>query len=313
MTEQHPRPIKRGRRSPEVYHALDRCQPVVALESTLISHGLPWPRNLEVAKRLETVVREGGAVPATIGIIAGEIIFGLSGDELEILASAENVRKCSRRDIAISVARGEHGATTVAGTVALMAQQGIEVLATGGIGGVHRGAEQTFDISADLVELARSRAIVVCAGAKALLDLPRTVELLETAGVPVLGWRTEQLPAFYSSTSGLPVTARVESADEVAQIARTAWLHGLGNGILLGVPPPAGTTLDNQKVEQALADALVEAERQGVRGPAITPFLLAAVADATGGESVEANLALLENNARVGAEIAVALSRFSRS
>jgi pseudouridine-5'-phosphate glycosidase len=292
----------------EVKAALAEGRPVVALESTLISHGLPQPRNLEVARRLEAVVREGGAVPATIGIIRGRPIVGLSADELEILATAPGVRKCSRRDIAVAVARGEHGATTVAGTVALMGLADIGVLATGGIGGVHRGADQTFDVSADLVELARSRAIVVCAGAKALLDLPRTVEVLETAAIPILGWRTDELPAFYAAASGLPVTARVESAEEVARIALAGWQLGLGNGVLVGVPPPAGQTLENARVEHALAVALAEAERQGVRGPAITPFLLSAVADATGGESVEANLALLANNARVGAEIAMALA-----
>lgn len=296
----------------EVRAALAEGRPVVALESTLISHGLPQPRNLEVAQRLEAVVRAGGAVPATIGIIAGRPIVGLSGDELATLATATDVRKCSRRDIALAVARGEHGATTVAGTVALMAQAGIGVLATGGLGGVHRGAELTFDISADLLELAQSRAIVVCAGAKALLDLPRTVEVLETAGVPVLGWRTDELPAFYAATSGLPVTARVETADEAARIALVGWQLGLTNGVLVGVPPPAGQTLENARVERALTAALADAERLGIRGPAITPFLLSAVADATGGESVEANLALLENNASVGAEIAVALARLRR-
>jgi pseudouridylate synthase len=274
----------------------------------LISHGLPQPRNLEVARRLEAVVRAGGAVPATIGIVAGQPIVGLNGAELTTLATASGVRKCSRRDIAVAVARGEHGATTVAGTLVLMELAGIDVLATGGIGGVHRGADQTFDISADLVELARSRAIVVCAGAKALLDLPRTIEVLETASVPVLGWRTDELPAFYSSTSGLPVTARVESAVEIARIALASWDLGIGAGVLVGVPPPAGQTLAHDRVEQALASALLDAERRGLRGQAVTPFLLRAVGEATGGESVEANLALLENNARVGAEIAVALA-----
>src|SRR4051794_7355951 len=204
--------------SDEVKSALAEGRPVVALESTLISHGLPRPRNLDVARRLEAVVRAGGAVPATVGIVGGRPTVGLSADELEILASATGVRKCSRRDIAIAVGRHEHGATTVAGTLVLMGLAGIAVLATGGIGGVHRGAELTFDISADLVELARSEAMVVCAGAKALLDLPRTVEVLETAGVPVLGWRTDELPAFYASESGLPVTARVESAEDAARI-----------------------------------------------------------------------------------------------
>jgi pseudouridine-5'-phosphate glycosidase len=293
----------------EVAAAVAERRPVVALESTLISHGLPQPRNLEVARRLEEVVREGGAVPATIGIIDGQAIVGLDDRELQILATADRVRKCSRRDIAVAAARAEHGATTVAGTVALMGLAGIQVLATGGIGGVHRGAETTFDISADLVELARSQAIVVCAGAKALLDLSRTVEVLETAGVPILGWGTDELPAFYSASSGLPVTVKIESADEVAQIARAAWDLGIGGGVLVGVPPPPGQTLSNKRVEQALADALADAGRLGLRGPEVTPFLLRAVGEATGGESVVANLALLENNARIGAEIAVALSR----
>lgn len=293
----------------EVRAALDARQPVVALESTLISHGLPRPRNLDVARRLEAVVRAGGAVPATVGIVNGRPIVGLSPSELEALAMTDGVRKCSRRDIALAVARGEHGATTVAGTLSLMGLAGIEVLATGGIGGVHRGAELTFDISADLVELARSRAMVVCAGAKALLDLPRTVEILETAGVPILGWRTDELPAFYASQSGLTVTARVETADEAASIARAGWDLGLGHGVLVGVPPPAGQTLERARVEQAIAAALAEAERRQIRGPAITPFLLNAVGEETGGESIAANLALLENNARVGAEIAVALAQ----
>ena len=295
----------------EVAAAIAEGCPVVALESTLISHGLPRPRNLDVARRLEAAVREGGAVPATVGIVGGRPIVGLSDAELTLLATAASVRKCSRRDVALVVARGEHGATTVAGTLALIGIAGIQVFATGGIGGVHRGAEQTFDVSADLVELARSRAIVVCAGAKALLDLPRTIEVLETAGVPILGWRTDELPAFYSSASGLPVTARIETAAEAARVALATWELGIGGGVLVGVPPPPGTTLANERVEQSLADALAEADRRGLRGPEVTPFLLRAVAEATGGESVEANLALLENNARVGAEIAVALSEAS--
>jgi pseudouridylate synthase len=294
----------------EVRAALADGHPVVGLESTLISHGLPQPQNLQVALRLEAVVREGGAVPATVGIIGGRPIVGLSAAELETLAMAPSgtVRKCSRRDVAVAVARGEHGATTVAGTLALMSLAGLPVMATGGIGGVHRGAELTFDISGDLVELARSPAIVVCAGAKALLDLPRTVEVLETAGVPILGWRTDELPAFYAATSGLPVTARVDSAAEAARIALAGWQLGIGGGVLVGVPPPTGQTLENVRIETALADALADAERQGLRGPSVTPFLLSAIARATGGESVSANLAL-ENNARIGAEIAGALSR----
>ena len=305
-------PASTVRIADEVATAIAEGRPVVALESTLISHGLPHPRNLEIARRLEAVVRAGGAVPATIGIVAGQPIVGHADAEIAVLATADSVRKCSRRDIALAVARGEHGATTVAGTLALMGLAGIQVLATGGIGGVHRGADQTFDISADLVELARSRAIVACAGAKALLDLPRTIEVLETAGVPILGWHTDELPAFYSSASGLPVTARIESAIEAARIARAAWDLGIGGGVLIGVPPPSGTTLEHDRVERSLAEALAEADRRGLRGPEVTPFLLRAVGEATGGESVEANLALLENNARVGAEIAVELSREAR-
>ena len=213
----------------------------------------------------------------------------------------------------MAVARGEHGATTVAGTLALMGLAGIRVLATGGIGGVHRGADQTFDISADLVELARSRAIVVCAGAKALLDLPRTVEVLETAGVPILGWRTDELPAFYSSASGLPVTARIESAAEAARIALAAWELGIGGGVLVGVPAAGRRRRWRTSGSSSRwPPRWPRRTARGLRGPEVTPFLLRAVGEATGGESVEANLALLENNARVGAEIAVALSAESR-
>ena len=292
----------------EVRAALDAGRPVIALESTLISHGLPRPRNLDAARRLEAVVRAGGAVPATIGVIGGRPTVGLSADELELLATAADVRKCSRRDLPVVMARGEHGATTVAGTLALMGLVGLRVLATGGLGGVHRGAEDTFDVSADLPELARTPAVVVCAGAKALLDLPRTIEVLETLGVPVLGWRTDELPAFYAERSGLPVVARVESAREAAAIARAAWESDLGRGLLLGVPPPPESTVNADELERALASALDAAKRTGVTGPRTTPFLLDAVARATGGQSLDANLALLEHNARVGAELAVALS-----
>lgn len=291
----------------EVQAAIEAGRAVVGLESTLISHGLPRPRNLEVAHRLEAVVRAGEAVPATVGIIAGQPTVGLTDPDLEILATSEGVRKCSRRDLAIAVARNEHGATTVAGTLALLSQVDIKVLATGGIGGVHRGAEATFDISADLVELARTPAIVVCAGAKAILDLPRTLEVLETAGVAVLGWQTDALPAFYMASSGLPVSVGVESADEVARIARAAWSLGTGAGLLVTVPPPPELVLAQEVIERALADALRDAERRGISGAAVTPFLLGAIAESTGGESVDANLALLENNARVAAEIARSL------
>lgn len=294
--------------SEEVRTALAEGRPVVALESTLISHGLPRPRNLEVARRLEARVRAHGAVPATVGVVAGRAIVGLDGDQLEMLARGDGVRKCSRRDLPIIMADGGHGATTVAGTLALMGLAAAPVLATGGIGGVHRGAELSFDVSADLAELARTRAVVVSAGAKSLLDLPRTLEVLETLGVPVLGWQTDDFPAFYTARSGLPVVARVADAAHAARIARAAWDLDLGRGLLLAVPPPAGTALPEVDVEQALAAALGAAQERGLRGAALTPFLLDAIAGATAGRSLEANIALLENNVTVGTEVAVALA-----
>ena len=295
--------------SGEVAAALADGRPVVALETTLVAHGLPRPTNLETAGRLEAIVREGGAVPATVGVVAGELIVGLDDDQLALLATADDVRKCSRRDLPIAMARGEHGATTVAGTLAAIGPAGIPVLATGGIGGVHRGAEATFDVSADLGELARARAVVVCAGPKALLDVPRTVEVLETLGVPTLGWRTELMPTFYASGAGPgpAVTARVESAAGAAAIAATAWRHDLARGLLLAVPPPDGA-LEKDVVEQALSDGLQVAAERGLSGPALTPFLLDAVARTTGGRSLDANVALLENNARVATELAVVLA-----
>ena len=293
----------------EVRQALASGTPVVALESTLISHGLPTPLNLETAHRLEATVRASGAVPATVGVIDGRVTIGLDGDELALLATAPGVRKCSRRDLPVAAARGEHGSTTVAATLAVMGLVGARVLATGGIGGVHRGAEATFDVSADLGELARAAALVVCAGAKALLDLPRTVELLETLSVPVLGWQTDELPAFYTSDSGLPVSQRVADADEVARIARTGWQLELCHGLLLAVPPPPETALAATDADRALTEALQDADRRGIRGGALTPFLLDAVAHATAGRSLSANVALLEQNARVGAAVAVALAR----
>ena len=275
---------------------------------------MPRPRNLELARRLEEIIRRDGAVPATIGVISGRLTVGLGADELELLACSDDVRKCSRRDLPAVVASGGHGATTVAATLAVMGLcqtqkgpgVGPRVLATGGIGGVHRG--EHLDISADLVELARTRAIVVSSGAKAILDLPRTLELLETLGVAVIGWKTDRFPAFYTSRSGLPVQTRVDDAADVASIARAAWGLDLGHGLLVAVPPPAETALSEEEAEQALSCALQAAESSGVSGPALTPFVLDQIAKATEGRSVEANLALLENNARVGAEIAVALA-----
>ena len=291
--------------SPEVRDALANHQPVVALESTLITHGLPRPVNLEVARQLEAVVRDNGAVPATIAILNGELYAGLESHELELLANTDDVRKVSRRDLPIVVAQRGHGATTVAATMWVAAQAGIQVFATGGIGGVHRG--QPFDVSADLLELAQTPVTVVCAGAKAILDLPLTLEYLETHGVPVLGYGTDTFPAFYSRSSGLPVDVRVDSAAEVAQIIRSKTTLGLAGGILIGLPVPEELAIPNAQIEPIIVRALALAEQQGIRGKAITPFLLQHVADLSEGESMKTNIALLKNNARVAAHIARAL------
>lgn len=288
--------------SASVRAALASHRPLVALESTLITHGLPRPVNLEVARQLEAVVRECGAVPATIAILNGEIYAGLEPHELELLANADNVRKVSRRDLPIVVAQRGHGATTVAATMWVAAQAGIQVFATGGIGGVHRG--HPFDVSADLLELAQTPVTVVCAGAKAILDLPVTLEYLETHGVPVLGFGTDTFPAFYSRSSGLPVDVRVETAAEVAQIIRAKAALGLAGGVLVGLPVPEELAIPNEQIEPIIRQALKMAEEQGIRGKAITPFLLQHVADLSAGESTKTNIALLANNARVAALIA---------
>jgi pseudouridine-5'-phosphate glycosidase len=293
----------------EVQSALDANSPVVALESALIAHGLPYPRNLETAQALEQAVRENGALPATIAIIEGKIRVGLTEAELERLATQEGVRKVSRRDLPIAVARGEEGATTVAATMYVAALAGIEVVATGGIGGVHRG--QPFDISADLPELAQTRVAVVCSGAKSILDLPLTLEWLETHGVPVLGYQTDEFPAFYSRQSGLPVDARVDTPEEAARIIRTKWELGLQGGVLVAVPVPQEAELPREIAEEAIERALAAAEEQGVKGKALTPFLLSQIAQFTEGGSMSANIALLKNNAAVAARIAGALRGMS--
>ena len=290
--------------------------PVVALESTVISHGLPYPANLETALRLEEIVRSQGAIPATIGIIGGEIIVGLDRAHIEHLATAKEVRKVSRRDLPVVVARRLDGATTVATTAWAACQAGIRVFATGGIGGVHRvGGFQlpassflSADISADLPELAQTPVLVVCAGAKAILDLPATLEWLETHGVPVVGYGTDCFPAFYNRDSGLPVDVRADSPEEVAALYRAQRALGLPGGMLVTVPVPQDAELPRDQMEAAIAQALEEAETRGVSGKALTPFLLARVSALTGGSSLRANLALLENNARVGAQIAMALA-----
>jgi pseudouridine-5'-phosphate glycosidase len=285
--------------------ALAAQQPMVALESTVIAHGLPFPQNVEVARAMEALVRAGGATPATIGVVAGVATVGLADTTLDRFAQASDVRKLARRDIPLCIADGAYGATTVSATMALAHQVGIEVFATGGIGGVHRDARSSFDISADLTELAKTPVIVVCAGAKSILDLPATLEYLETLSVPVYGYQTDEFPAFYSAQSGL----RVNRAADVATIARAWRSHRAlgGGGMIVAVPPPPAYSLDAAAVEQHIQQALAQATAAGVRGQAVTPFLLNAMLQQTSGESMRTNMALLENNARIAAQIAVAL------
>jgi len=292
--------------SGEVEEALLTGRPVVALESTVIAHGLPFPKNLELASALEEIVHAEGAAPATIAVIEGVPRAGLTKDELHLLATSKEIWKLSRRDLAIAMARGLNGATTVATTAMIAARAGIKLFATGGIGGVHRGPLP--DISADLPELARTEMIVVCAGAKAILDLPATLEWFETHGVPVLGYGTSEFPAFYTARSGLPVDAQVNSPEEVVAIANTVWGWGLGSSLIVAVPPPAEAAMQGAGMETAIARALQEAEDCAIRGRDLTPFLLSRISQLTGGTSLDANLALLHNNARVASQIAVALS-----
>jgi pseudouridine-5'-phosphate glycosidase len=293
--------------SPEVETALSQGKPVVALESTLITHGLPYPTNVETALAMENAVRAGGATPATIAVLKGRITVGLSPEDIERLGALPSgtVRKCSRRDLPIAVGLGEDAATTVAGTMIIAHMAGITVFATGGIGGVHRG--QPFDVSADLLELGRTPITVVCSGAKSILDLPLTLEVLETQGVPVIGMQTDTLPAFYSRSSGLPIDVRIESPAQAAQIIKAAQRLQAQHGILMTVTVPDGAELADDVAETAIQQATAEAEAQGIHGKAVTPFVLSRVVELTDGQSRTANTALLVNNARVAAEIAVAL------
>jgi len=296
--------------NPKVQKALEKNFPLVALESSLIVHGLPHPQNLETARALERIVREEGAIPATIAIIGGKIRVGLSGRELEYLATAKGVRKVSRRDIPIAVAQGLDGATTVAATMYIAHLAGIRIMATGGIGGVHR--THPFDVSADLPELAKTPVAVVCSGAKSILDLVRTCEWLETYGVPVIGYRASEFPAFYSRSSGLEVDIRVDTPEEAAEIIRAKWELGLEGGVLIVVPIPEEAELPRQVAEQAIGRALAAAEEQGIKGRNLTPFLLNEIARITEGRSLTANIALLKNNALVAARIARALALWNR-
>jgi pseudouridine-5'-phosphate glycosidase len=280
--------------------------PSVALESTVITHGLPRPLNLELARDMERVVRENGATPATIAILDGRIRIGLSDTELERLANEINVRKVSRRDFATAIVNKECGGTTVAGTMFAAHQKGIKVFATGGIGGVHD--VETLDISTDLMSLADTPMIVVCAGAKAILDLPATLEYLETMSVPVIGYGTDEFPAFYSRRSGLPVSARLDSPREIVEFAKVHWEIGMKSALLVCQPLSPDKELPREKVDEAIQKACAEAHDQGIRGQVLTPFLLARLSELTGGESLCANLALLLNNAKLAAQIAVAFN-----
>ena len=281
-------------------------QPLVALESTVITHGLPYPENLKLAQDMEADVAASGAVPATIAILDGKIQVGLNSHQLEHLATAKNAIKVSRRDFGLALARGIPGGTTVAGTLHAAHLAGIQVFATGGIGGVHRNAP--FDISADLIELGRTPLVVVCAGAKSILDLPATLEVLETQGVMVIGYQTDEFPAFFSRSSGLKLNARSDSPREIAAIAKAHWQAGIGSAILVANPPPIESALPLDEIENVILKAIHEAEAKGIYGSAATPFLLSHINQLTSGQSMQTNLALLRSNARLAAQIAVALA-----
>jgi pseudouridine-5'-phosphate glycosidase len=295
--------------NPEVKKALEEGKAVVALESTIISHGMPYPRNVETALNVEEIIRENGAVPATIAILKGKLKVGLTAEEIEYLGKAKDVIKTSRRDIPFIVAKGADGATTVASTMIIAALAGIKVFATGGIGGVHRGAQETFDISADLEELSQTDVAVVCAGAKSILDIGLTLEYLETNGVPVIGFGTKELPAFYTTKSGFGVDYRVDSAEELAKALKAKWDLGLKGGAVVANPIPEQYAMDYDTITTAIESALKELNEKGIKGKESTPFLLAKVKELTGGASLDSNIQLVYNNAKVGAQLAVELSK----
>ncbi|TXT18886.1 MAG: putative enzyme involved in pigment biosynthesi [Erysipelotrichaceae bacterium] len=293
----------------EIKDALSQGKAVVALESTIISHGMPYPQNVQTALEVEAEIRANGAIPATIGIIDGIMVVGMSPDEIEAFGKRHDIVKVSRRDLPMVIANKAWGATTVASTMIIAALSKIEVFVTGGIGGVHRGAQATFDISADLQELAHTNVTVVCAGAKAILDLPLTMEYLETFGVPVLGYQSDELAALYTPKSNLKVDQRVNTAQEIAKIIRVKRDLKLDGGVLISNPIPAAFAMDEQVITQAIDQALKESHLENISGKDVTPYLLAKVKALTGGDSLESNIALIKNNARVGAQIAVALSK----
>ncbi len=291
----------------EVRDAKTRNLPLVALETTILSHGMPYPHNLETARALEAIVREGGAVPATIAIIGGTIYVGLSSAQLERLATAKDVLKLSRADLAYAISTGRDGATTVAATMLCAHLAGIDVFATGGIGGVHRGAETSMDVSADLEELARTPVAVVCAGAKALLDIPKTLEVLETRGVAAIGYRTDEFPAFWSRGSGLPAPMRLDSPQELARFIGTQRALGITSGTLVANPVPEADEIPAAEMTHYIETAIHECNAAGIAGKAVTPWLLDRILHLTGGRSLTTNIALVKNNARLGAALATAL------
>ena len=294
---------------PEIQQALDENKPVVALESTILSHGMPYPENLDFAHRVEEVIRSLGGIPATCAIVKGRLKVGLTAEELEIMCRAENIGKVSRRDVAVYVALGRTGATTVASTMIIAAMAGIPVFATGGIGGVHRGGQDSMDISADLQELAHTPVTVVCAGAKQILDIGRTLEYLETMGVPVIGNQTADFPAFFCRKSGFGVDYNAKTPADVAAIAKAKWGMGLEGGMLIGNPVPEEYAMDFDEMSAVIDRAMAMADEAGVKGKNITPFLLAHIVELTGGNSLKTNIQLAYNNARAAAQIAVELAK----
>jgi pseudouridine-5'-phosphate glycosidase len=299
-------------RSAPVASAMAAGRPIVALESTIIAHGMPYPENVRTAREVEALIRKMGAEPATIALIGGRIRIGLSDDELDLLGRSEQARKVSRRDLPAALASGELGATTVAGTMICAALAGIEVFVTGGIGGVHRGAEVSFDISADLQELAKTSVAVVCAGAKSILDIALTLEYLETHGVPVLSCEQDNFAAFYTRDSGFPADYRIDDPAQQARFIRTKWDLGLAGGVVLSTPVPESAAMPQDEIDALTERALSDAREQGITGKAVTPFLLARIKALTGGRSLATNIALVKNNAEVGTRLALALALLNR-
>ena len=292
--------------SEEIQNSIKENGPVVALESTIISHGMPFPQNLETALEVESIIRKEGAIPATIAVVEGRIKIGLSNLELEQFAQGTKTVKVSSRDLPLAISQKQDGGTTVAATMICARMAGISIFVTGGIGGVHRGSEKTMDISGDLMELARTNVAVVCAGIKSILDIPRTLEYLETQGVPVIGYRTDEFPAFYTTTSGYSVQSRINTAEEIARCMKVKWELGLEGGMVIANPVLREDAMDEEVIEEAITKSLKEASEKGIDGKAVTPFLLERISQLTDGESLKTNIALVCNNALLGARIASA-------